>query len=147
MAPRPQRSVGPASAFVDTSGWLAFFSARDNHHAEADALFRLAVEKRVRLITTSLVLAELHRLLLHRAGIRPALVALERIDASPNVSVRFADAGLHREARAWLSKLSDQVITYTDACSFAAMQDARCTTALGFDEDFVIAGFTLWRTA
>lgn len=145
MALRPQRSVGPANAFVDTSGWLAFFSARDNHHAEADALFRLAVERRVRLITTSLVIAELHRLLLHRAGIRPAAVALELIDASANVSIRHADRGLHEAARGWLTRLSDQVITYTDACSFATMQDARCTTALSFDQDFVIAGFTLWR--
>ena len=39
----------------------------------------------------------------------------------------------------------DQRITYADAVSFAVMQTTRCTAALAFDHDFVVAGFTLWR--
>lgn len=113
---------------------------------EADRLFRMAIDRGIPLLTTNLVIAELQRLLLHRGGIRPAAVALERIDASRSVEVRFADAKQHREARAWLARLSDQVITYTDATSFAVMTAARCTTALGFDHDFVLAGFSLWRS-
>jgi predicted nucleic acid-binding protein len=137
----------PRRLFVDSGAWLAFFSARDNHHAEADRLIRYALGHRLPLVTSDLVLAEVHRLLLFRAGIRPAAVALERIDASPGVSVHFADEGVHRDARAWLERLDDQVLTYTDATSFALMKAHGCTHALSFDHHFTVAGFTLWQPA
>jgi predicted nucleic acid-binding protein len=135
----------PESLFVDSGAWLAFFSARDRRHADADGLFREAIRHEVRLLTSNLVLAEVHRLLLFRAGIRPAAAALERIDASPGVTVKFADIAVHRQARAWLAKLGDQVISYTDAASFALMRANRCSVALSFDRDFAIAGYTLWQ--
>lgn len=141
----PRRSGDPVSVFVDTSGWLAFFSARDQHHADADRLFRVAVDRRIPLVTSNLVLAELQRLLLHRAGIRPAVVALDRIDASPSLEVLFADSAVHQGAREWLAKLGDQVITYTDASSFALMACRRCKIALSYDRDFELAGFSRWH--
>jgi predicted nucleic acid-binding protein len=141
---KPSKSDAPASLFVDSGAWLAFFSARDGHHAEADRLVREAFASKISLFTTNLVLAEVHRLLLFRAGIRPAAVALERIDMSAKVTVLYTDASTHREARSWLAKLHDQVISYTNATSFAVMKAKRCQHALSFDHDFVIAGFTLW---
>jgi predicted nucleic acid-binding protein len=142
---RKSQGADPASLFVDTGAWLAFFSARDGHHAEADRLFREAIQRKIPLFTSNLILAEVHRLLLFRAGIRPASAALERIEASPAVTVKFADGGIHREARAWLERLHDQVISYTDASSFAMMRAQRCECALSFDQDFVIAGFSRWQ--
>lgn len=44
-------------------------------------------------------------------------------------------------------RTGDQVITYTDAASFALMKANDCTTVLGFDRDFEAAGFTLWTAA
>jgi uncharacterized protein len=133
-----------ASLFVDSGAWLAFFSARDGRHAEADRLIRLALNLKIPLLTTDLVLAEVHRLLLFRAGIRPAAAALDVIDKSPSVSVHFATAVVHREARSWLARFDDQVISYTDAASFALMKRRRCKEAISFDQDFVVAGFSLW---
>ena len=69
--PRRHRRTGSAAAgrlFVDSSGWIALVSARDRHHAEAHERFEAAAAQRRRLITTNLVLAETHRLLLFRAG-------------------------------------------------------------------------------
>jgi predicted nucleic acid-binding protein len=97
------------------------------------------------LFTTNLVVAEVHRLLLFRAGPRVASAVLERIDGSDLVAVDFATAAHHAAARGWLSRLGDQTITYTDAVSFAVMQSRRCRTAFGFDHHFVSAGFTLWQ--
>ncbi|MCC6848211.1 MAG: PIN domain-containing protein [Deltaproteobacteria bacterium] len=119
-------------------------SARDQHHERADALFRRAVRDRVSMLTTTLVLAEVHRLLLFRAGPRAAATALERIEASPIVRLVFPTAAHHASARAWLARLPDQRITYTDAVSFAVMEQAKCPVALGFDHDFLVAGFELW---
>jgi predicted nucleic acid-binding protein len=60
-------------------------------------------------------------------------------------SRQLSGLDVHRRAREWLAKLDDQVITYTDAVSFAVMTARRCRFALSFDSDFVIAGFELWR--
>lgn len=134
----------PASLFVDSSAWIAFFSAKDANHAACDRLMRLAFEEKTRLLTSNLVLAEVHRLLLFRAGITAAATALERIDASARLTILFADATTHREARMWMSELRDQVITYTDASSFSLMKANRCGVAFSFDHDFVLAGYSLW---
>jgi predicted nucleic acid-binding protein len=149
--PRPPRRTDadaggePARLFVDSSAWIALFSGRDQHHAEADAAFRVAVGRRARLLTSNLVLAEVHRFLLFRAGPRAALAALDRIEASPTVSVEFATADHHRIARTWLDRLSNHPISYTDAMSFAVTEAARCSAVISFDRDFLIGGFSLWR--
>jgi len=84
-------------------------------------------------------------LLLFRAGPRAAAEALGHVDASALVAVKFATEAHHRAARAWLAKLSDQKITYTDATSFAVMDAERCRVAMSFDKDFWVAGFELWQ--
>jgi predicted nucleic acid-binding protein len=131
--------------FVDSGAWLALFSSSDANHAAADGFFRSAAAERIPLVTTNLVLAEVHRLLLHRAGIRAAAVALARVDDSELVSVTFATPSHHRAARVWLDKLGDQRISYTDASSFAIMDAERCRVAMSFDHDFWVAGFELWQ--
>lgn len=144
--PRPTGSSGaaPRKLFVDSGAWIALLSARDQHHGEADALIREAIARRVPLVTTNLVLAEVHRLLLFRAGARAATAALARIEESGHVRIEFATEPHHRRARAWLDRLANQAITYTDAVSFAVMEHLRCTTALTFDHDFLVAGFSRW---
>jgi uncharacterized protein len=145
----PGRGVRPAGdhrrVFVDSSAWLAFFSARDDNHGAAVALFQRVVQRHAALVTSSLVLAEVHRLVLHRVGIRAAATVLGAIDGSAHLRLVFPDVAHHRAARAWLRKLSDQVITYTDAISFAIMDVERCSAALSFDHDFIVAGFQVLR--
>jgi predicted nucleic acid-binding protein len=140
------RAAAPAARlFVDSGAWIALRSRRDQHHAEADRLFREAIRRRLRLVTTNLIIAEVHRLTLFRAGREPASRALDRIDTSPSVVMHFAAARDHEQARRWLARLSPRAITYTDAVSFAVMAAAKCKHVLGFDDDFVAAGFELWR--
>jgi hypothetical protein len=47
-----------------------------------------------RMFTSNLVLAETHRLLLYRAGSEAALIALQKIEASPLVRIEFANSNL-----------------------------------------------------
>ncbi len=135
----------PRRAFVDSSAWIAYFSARDRLHVDADRMLREAIARRTVLVTTDLVLAEVHRWLLFRAGPRPAVAAIDRIDRSPSAAVVFATPAHHRVARAWLDRLADQRISYTDAISFAVMQATGCNAVMTFDHDFVVAGFRLWQ--
>lgn len=108
-------------------------------------MFREAVYLGLQLVTTNLVIAEIHRLMLFRAGLEPALRMLDRIGASPSTGIHFATASDHEEGRRWLERLAPRPVTYTDAVSFAVMSAARCKHVLGFDADFVAAGFELWR--
>jgi predicted nucleic acid-binding protein len=108
-------------------------------------MFREAVARRSRLLTTNLILAEVHRFLLFRAGIQPATRALDRLEASPLVTIEFATAAHHRAARAWLNRLADQPISYTDAVSFAVAQATGASAIMSLDRDFELAGFSLWR--
>lgn len=145
MTSRAARNVPHAPPFVDSGAWIALRSRRDQHHAEADRLFREGIRRRLRLVTTNLIVAEINRLTLFRAGLEPALRMLDRIDASPSAIVHFATSRDHDEGRRWLDRLSPRPVTYTDAVSFAVMAAAKCRYVLGFDGDFVAAGFALWH--
>lgn len=123
---------------------MALFSARDRHHLEVDRLFREAAERSSRLLTTNLVLAEVHRFQLFHAGAAAAARVLDRIDASRLVTVTFAGRAHHVAARGWLAKLPDQALSYVDAVSFAVMRSERLNVALSFDHHFSLAGFRLW---
>jgi predicted nucleic acid-binding protein len=143
--PTARAAAAPPGLFVDSSAWIALRSRRDQHHAEADRLFRDALARRIPLLTTSLVIAETHRLTLFRAGVQPARRFLELLDESPSVTIHFPAADHHTAARGWLERLGPRPVTYTDAVSFAVMRATGCDHVLAFDQDFVAAGFTLWR--
>lgn len=135
------RSVARNSVFVDSSAWIAFFSARDQHHAEADRMFRQAADKGKLLLTSNLMLAEVHRLLLYRVGIEAAAGALDRIEASALTKTEFSGPSHHQAALLWLKKLRGHPISYADAVSFAVMEATGCMEAMSFDQHFRIAGF------
>lgn len=139
------RAPGPAApVFVDSSAWIALVSASDGRHAEADALFRRTMVLRVPLATTNLIVAEVHRLLLFRAGVRPAAAVLGRFESSRALTIVHATREHHVAAVEWLGRYPDQRVTYTDAVSFAVMAALCCPGYLGFDGDFARAGFHPW---
>jgi predicted nucleic acid-binding protein len=116
-------------------------SASDRRHQQVEAEFASVAQRGARLVTTSLVLAEVQRLVLFRAGRRAALVALTRIGESREVAVVFPVREDHESACAWLARRDDQDISYTDAMSFAIMQREGIRKVLTLDRDFWIAGF------
>ena len=130
---------------MDTGLWIALISADDGHHDEADECIEDAVSRNVMLMTTNLVIAEVQRFLLFRAGPVAARAAVERIDASDRIDVVFATRVHHDAAKQWLKRLADQEMSYTDAVSFAVMKAAGYRVAMTFDADFSIAGFELWH--
>ena len=138
--------VGPRErVLVDSGVWIALVRASDQRHEDADQMLRDAIRGGVQLVTTNLIIAEVHRFILFNVGIQPAALLLDRIGESARLTTEFVTAAHHVAARRWLAKLSDQVITYTDAVSFAVMAAARCTAVMSFDHDFVTAGFRLWQ--
>jgi predicted nucleic acid-binding protein len=131
--------------YVDSGAWIAHASRRDRHHGEAHSLFQQIAERRLPLLTTNLVLAEVHRLLLFQAGIRAALGALEAIEKVRPLSIEFVGKTHHAAALDWIRRFADQPFTYTDAASFAVMSARQCRRFIGFDHHFEVAGFDRWR--
>jgi uncharacterized protein len=141
--PAIEKAAGRHSIFVDTSAWIALFSRRDQHHYDADRMFRMIVASRRQLFTSNLVLAEIHRLLLYRAGSKAANAALEKIEASSLVAIEFADSKRHKSAINRLRKLNEHEISYTDAVSFSMMETVNCREAFSYDHHFEAAGFDI----
>ena len=143
--PKAHRRTGGgarAALFVDSSAWLALVSASDGRHGEAHDAFADAVSARRRLATSTHVLAEVHRLLLHRAGIAPARAFLARVERSTLLTLAHPGPAEHVSALRWLDRLGDQRISYADALGFALMEARGLREVLTFDRHFALAG---WR--
>jgi uncharacterized protein len=110
-------------------------------HAPLAAALRAAIGAHRRLVTTNLVVAETHALLLRRVGRPSALAFVRTVDDPPNVVVR-STRDLERAAeRDWLARYADQDFSYTDAVSFSVMTERRIRDALSLDHHFAVAGF------
>jgi uncharacterized protein len=132
-----------AELFVDTSGWypLVLRSSPD-HRAVADALQR-HVTAGARVITSSLVVAETHALLLRRVGRSAAGAFVHGVGQPPNLVVYDTPNLVATALHEWLDRYRDQMFSLTDAVSFAIMTERRISTALALDRHFRIAGFDL----
>jgi len=132
----------PAELFVDTSGWYPLaVRALDEHRAVADAL-RRRVRAGARVVTSNLVMAETHALLLRRVGYQAAMAFVQGVVDPPNLVVRSSAALEAAAVSEWLDRFDDQPFSLTDAVSFAIMAERRITEALALDHHFRIAGYT-----
>lgn len=133
-----------AAVFLDTSGWLAVVSPRELAHARARAAYAECLRRGGQLVTTALVVAELHTLLLRFRGPAFALEFLDRLAADPSHEVVDVDRDLRVSAvERWLRRYDDQAFSLTDAVSFEVMRRRRLRRALAIDRHFVAAGFEI----
>jgi uncharacterized protein len=129
--------------FVDTSAWYPLLVAKHPDHGRLATALRALIRNRRRLVTTNLVVAETHALLLRRVGAKTALAFVRTVDEAPNVVIR-STRDLEVEAeRDWLVRYADQDFSLTDAVSFAVMTNRRIRDALSLDHHFEVAGFQL----
>jgi predicted nucleic acid-binding protein len=130
-----------AEIFVDTSGWYALVVASVPEHAGAVAALETRIRRGVRVVTTNLVLAESHVLLMRRAGRAVAMEFLREVRRPPNVVLTSDEVVETKALDDWLSRFSDQDFSFTDAVSFAVMRQRRIGEALALDQHFATAGF------
>lgn len=128
--------------FVDTSGWHPLADRAHPDHDRVARAFRDRIEAGIRVVTTNLVLAESHALILRRLHRRAALEFLEAVRQPPNV-IEFSTAEAEARAeRDWLARFEDEDFSLTDAVSFAVMVERGVEQALALDRHFRTAGFT-----
>lgn len=134
--------------FLDTSGWLAVLSERDARHEAATDAYHAVLNDGRGLVTTNLVVAEMHILLVGRRGVSAGLRFLDAVSADPTHEVIFATSELHRTALdEWLRPYGDHDLSLANAVSFATMKELNIGQALALDRHFEIAGFELMPSA
>ena len=124
-------------AYVDTGAFFAGLSRADEHHERFAAHFTTAAREGWRLVTTTLVVAETHALLIARGpdGRRTALAYLEQVPAGAVQLVRVT-AEDERRALAIIRAHDDQDYTLCDATSFVVMERLRVVDVLTTDDHF-----------
>ena len=131
----------PAEFFVDTSAWYPLVVAKHPDHARLASALRALIRNHRRLVTTNLVVAETHALLLRRIGRATALTFIQTVGDPPNVVVRSSRELDAAAARDWLGRYDEQDFSFADAVSFAVMTERGIREALTLDHHFVVAGF------
>jgi len=129
--------------FVDTSAWYPLVVRSAPGHASLGAAIREHILSGSRIVTTSLVIAESHAMIMRRAGIEAGLAFLRRVRQPPTIVVEYT-ADLEEEAiEQWLGRYRDQRFSMTDAVSFAVMRRREIPEALTLDAHFAIAGYAI----
>jgi len=127
--------------FVDTSAWYPIIDAAHPQHAALAEPLRELIARRRRLVTTNLIVAETHALLLRREGRRAALAGLDGISRSADVLVHSTPEWETTARRDWIERYTDQAFSLADAVSFAVMRARRIGDVLTLDRHFTVAGF------
>ena len=132
-----------ANTFLAASGWFAALNTRDQHHARAAAAYdKLLATRGIRLITTNLVAAEVHALIVRSGGAAAGVRFLEGLYDDPAHEVVWATRDLERAAAdRWLRPFRDVPFSLTDAVSFEVMRLAGLRRVFTFDRHFEVAGF------
>ena len=132
------------TVFVDTSGWLAAINTRDTHYHSVVETYDDLVAKRTSFVTSSLVVAEMHILIVRDRGAAAGCALLDAIYTDPLYRVVAVDRDLESEATdRWLRKFVAQRFTLADAVSFEIMRRERIGEALALDHHFEVAGYRL----
>lgn len=128
--------------FLDTSGWLAAISPREATHPSARAAYTEQVSSGGILVTTALVIAEMHVLLVRLRGPAAALRFLDGVAADPMHEVVDVDRDLRLAAiERWLRRFADHEFSLADAVSFEVMRRGKLRRALALDHHFAAAGY------
>lgn len=130
--------------FLDTAGWFAAISPREKGHVEARTVYEDAARRGLRLVTTPLVIAEVHTLMLRWRDPQTAAGFLAfafnpKAHAVTEVDRELIDAAIAR----WIRRYADQSFSLCDVVSFEVMRRARLSRCLTFDRHFVVAGYQI----
>ncbi|HLE56438.1 MAG TPA: PIN domain-containing protein [Rhodothermia bacterium] len=134
----------PASLFLDTAGWFAAYSPKEHGHETARSTYAESIRGGELLVTTPLVAAEMHTLILRWRGPRAGQSFLESVfRTGAYLMVPLDDDLIDAAISRWLPRFSDKAVSFADAVSFEVMRRERIARALTFDQHFRDAGFEI----
>ncbi len=121
--------------FADTGYFFALVCKDDAWHEPCVRVFQQIRDRGWRIVTTNLVVAETHALMVHRVGRDFALEWLEGL--KDWVGVEYVTPEDEARALEILRRYRDKDFTLTDASSFAVMERVGISVALSCDRHFV----------
>lgn len=129
------------TVFLDTSAIFAAARPRSDRHVEASTEFQRLLRDSVRLVTTDLVVVELHALALRRSHAFAALDLADRLMHSSRIEVLSAGLDRLTAALELLRRRPDRTYSLADAVSFVVMRELEIERAFTLDADFSAEGF------
>ena len=111
--------------FVDSGAWYAVVDGGDNFHPAATLAYARLIKAQHTLVTTNLLLAEAHALILRRVNQAAALQFLARMHNSAQVDMVYTTPLLDATAEDLLHQYADHDFSLTDAVSFIVMRERR----------------------
>jgi len=130
-----------AEVFVDAGVWYGAANRALAEHGLSLAVLGEVAAEGIGLVTTNLVVAEVHASLLRRVHRRAALAFLRSVRAVPHAVITSSADLEERAIRDWIERYDDQEFSLADAVSFAVMAERGIQEALTFDRHFATAGF------
>ena len=127
--------------FVDTSAWIAIINPRDKYHLAAKEFYSDVLTQKRHLLISNLIVSETYTNLIWKLGHHKAISFLNIIEQSSSVQCIWSSQELEVQARDILRRYDDQDFSYTDAVSFALMEQRNLAEAFTFDHHFAVAGF------
>lgn len=127
--------------FVDTNGWIALSSKRDQFHKIALQTNKRLLKNGSQYITTNYVLDETYTALLTKVGHFAAVDFGEKIRATKITTIIHITKEIEEESWELFKKYSDKQFSFTDCTSFAVMKKLSLTEAFTNDHHFQQMGF------
>ncbi|MFA0761376.1 MAG: hypothetical protein HZLCBSQH_001482 [Candidatus Fervidibacterota bacterium] len=121
--------------FSDSSFFYAAANRRDPYHKQVCQILEQARQYRWGVVTTSFVIAETHALMLSRRGRQKAADWLKYV--RPVVFVIRPTETDEERALDIIFRYTDKDFSFTDALSFAVMEQLGIKGAFALDEHFV----------
>lgn len=134
-----RRTEPRRAAYADTSAFIAFLDRSDSFHA----LFRRLFSEPRPLVTSSLVIAELHGWFLRRYDTRRAIDALRFIEALSTLSIVAFDADALDSSTVIVKKFQDQQLTLADAHGLTILKTQGITECWSTDRHMGLTGVSL----
>jgi len=135
--------MSEGGVFLDTSGIYEAADRGGRRHTEAGAVLRDLLSTRTHLLTTDLVLAEVHGLTLGRLGPQQALSVVQMLIGSARLELVSIDADVRNQALELLQARPGRRLSLTDAVSFVVMRERGLEVAFALDGDFEAEGFRM----
>jgi predicted nucleic acid-binding protein len=127
------------TAYVDTGAFIAFLDRSDSHHE----VYRRLFANPPPIVTSALVVAELHGWFLRRYDSRRAIEALAFLDALTPLSIEPFDKAAIVSATLVVKRYQDQVLTLADAHGLAILASGRFGACWSTDRHLSVAGIPL----
>lgn len=125
--------------YVDTSALIAFLDKSDSYHP----VFRSLFAEPPPLLTSALVIAEVHGWFLRRYDTRRAMQFMAFIEALTMLEIAAFDGPELKRVSRVLKKYSDQKLTLADAHGLAIMDARRVEHCWSTDRHLGLSGVRL----